>query len=520
MGRREIASCPRCGTPAISWAGAGLCPVCLLSGARNDPAPTQIGDYDILEELGHGNEGVIYRARHRKIDRVVALKMIRTGRLASDADRERFVAGIQAAATLAHPNIVPIYEVGEHAGSAFFTMPVFRGTLRRQMDCKRADPKVASALVATVARAVHHAHERGVLHRDLKPDNILMDEDGAPHVADFGVAKRLGEQGLTEPGVVIGTRAYMAPEQARGDVAAITTAVDQFSLGIVLYELLTGEPPLATQAGDIEPPSPRARVPTVPRDLEAICLKCIAREPGARYDSVAALAIDLEHFVRGEPPVAGPPNLVARAWRFSRRHRLAVTACAATMILLAMTAASAVLVARAQESSALQANSFAAEALAGEVAFYLQAQLDDVVKLASDPEISSQDGAAGDVAEVWLTRQRDRTRFENLWLLDQAGKPIAVTEPAPVAANRGATPPTDPRPYLRRLYDWRDPFESRRYAGRLHLSRARGGSRRPLQVCRLGTVLRCPRNVARCRRGHHSHQSDRVQQGSSRRARR
>jgi serine/threonine-protein kinase len=415
------------------------------------PLPTHIADYEIVEQLGRGGMGVIYRARHQTIGHTVALKVIRAGELASDEERRRFVAEVKAAAALAHPNIVPVYGVGEHAGCPFFTMPVFPRTLRDQMD-DRLEPSAAAALIATVARAVQHAHDRGVLHRDLKPENILVDEHGQPHVADFSVAKRIGEPGLTEPGMMIGTRAYMAPEQARGDGPAITTAVDQYSLGIVLYELLTGELPFDPEVTrEVEPQSPRLLAPAVPRDLDAVCLKCIAREPGERYGSVAELADDLECIVRGEPPAAGPPNLAARAWRLARRHRLAVTASASTiaLALLVTIAASAVWVARAQEHSALKANEFAAEALTGEVASYLQTQVDAVVKLASDPEISGKLSSGTNGAMPWLADARTHGQFENLWLFDTAGTLIAQTD----------GPPGNPNKTLGELYYWRDYFQ-------------------------------------------------------------
>jgi serine/threonine-protein kinase len=431
----------------------------LLAGALDGPPPTHIADYEILEQLGRGGMGVIYRARHQTIGHVVALKVIRAGELASDEERRRFVAEVKAAAALAHPNIVPVYGVGEQAGCPFFTMPVFPSTLRDRMDHRLA-PGDAAALIATVARAVQHAHERGVLHRDLKPENILVDAHGQPHVADFSVAKRIGEPGLTEPGVIIGTRAYMAPEQARGDGPAITTAADQYSLGIVLYELLTGELPFDPQAArEAALPPPRSLVPIVPRDLEAVCLKCIAREPGERYGSVAELADDLERIVRGEPPAAGPANFAARTWRLARRHKLAVAASAATIVLLVIIAASAVLVARAQEHSALQANAFAAEALSGEVASYLQAQIGDVVKLASNHPVISSTLASEQNAAVWLTEARKygNTQFENVWLFDTEGRLIAQTD----------GPKENPHKNIGKDYCWRDYFQ-----GATHLVRS------------------------------------------------
>lgn len=453
MAEGEPARCDRCGTPARPGAADGLCPGCLLAGGLEEPPPTFVSDYEILDQLGRGGMGVIYRARHREFGQVVALKVIRAGELADDDERRRFVAEIRTAARLSHSNIVPVHAIGEHAGCPFFTMPVFPRTLRDLM-ATRFDPVPAAALVATVARAVHHAHDRGVLHRDLKPENILVDEAGQPHVADFSVAKRLDEPGLTAPGVVIGTRDYMAPEQARGDGAAITQAADQYSLGVLLYELITGWLPSHGQAtSDAEPRSPRIVAPGVSRDLATVCLKCLAREPGERYRTVGELADDLERVARGEPPAAGPSYLLARAWRFARRHRLAVTASASTLVLLVFIAASALLVARAQEHSAMQASAFAAEALAGEAASYLQTQVNDVVKLASDVELPHQLQAVPVDTAAWLMQRRDgNPRFENLWLFDTEGNLAAQTD----------GPPEEPYKNLGKSYVWRDYFKGAR----------------------------------------------------------
>jgi serine/threonine-protein kinase len=288
-----------------------------------------LGDFELLEEVARGGMGIVYKARKRSLNCLVALKVIQAGRLASEAEKQRFLLEAEAAANLDHPNIVPVYEI-DRAEGLFFTMKwVEGGSLSRHVPQLVNDPRAAVRLLATVATAVHEAHRHGYLHRDLKPTNILIDLTGRPYLTDFGLARRVGAaSSLTQSGAVLGTPSYMAPEQAAGKGKEVGPPADVYSLGAVLYELLTGRPPFRAgtvmetlvQVLERVPSPPRLHRAGVPPELEAICLKCLEKDPGHRYPSAAALAEDLERSLRGEEVEAMRPGLWLRFQRWTRRE--------------------------------------------------------------------------------------------------------------------------------------------------------------------------------------------------------
>jgi WD40 repeat protein len=422
--RRDIGAALREETPPGGGPAAGV------PGAA---APIGVlGDYELLEELGQGGMGRVYKARQRSLDRVVALKVIRAGAPAAAADRLRFRTEAEAAARLDHPNIVPVYEVGEHDGHPYIAgRYVEGGPLSRHLDRFRDAPRAAAGLVAALARAVHHAHQRGVLHRDLKPGNVLLEwragHAGAPvpHVADFGLARLLDhDSALTRTGDLVGTPSYMAPEQASGG-AAITTATDVYGLGAILYALLTGRPPFAAptvletleRVKGREPDSPRRLNSKVDRDLETICLTCLAKDPRRRYASALALAEDLESWLGHRPIAARPASARDRLAKWVRRRP-----AAAAFIGLGAAVVLAVLAGSLWHAHVL------GEALADsdrlrQEGVVREAHLRDLVYVA-DMRLAKEAWDSGDLPHLGalLERQRpaegeaDRRGFEWYWL--------------------------------------------------------------------------------------------------------
>src|SRR6266436_602680 len=289
----------------------------------------ELGDYELLEEIGRGGQGVVFRARQKSLNRTVALKVISLGQWASKAHLKRFRREAEAAASLDHPCIVPIYEVDERDGSCYFSMKFVEGgqldevTRREPMPIRRA-----VELIAKVARTVHYAHEHGILHRDIKPGNILLDAKGEPHLTDFGLARLVeSESSVTHTLDILGTPSYMAPEQAVGNNTAVGNATDVYGIGAVLYQLLTGHPPFAGGATyetirlllDTEPRQPRLLNPKIDRDLSTICLKCLEKDPKRRYSSALALAEDLERWLKHEPILARHAGIFTRGKKWVRR---------------------------------------------------------------------------------------------------------------------------------------------------------------------------------------------------------
>ena len=332
-------SCHRCGEPLAGAELSGNCPRCLaallLSPEPADPVETtpqpvirRLGDYELLEEVARGGMGVVFRARQVSLDRIVAIKVLRDAWLATPVQVKRFRAEAANAAKLKHPNIVAVHEVGEQGGQNYFAMDLIQGTNLAELTRDGPlPPRRAAELVKKVAEAVQHAHQEGVLHRDVKPSNVILDAQGEPHVTDFGLARPMDdESSLTLTGQVLGTPGYIAPEQAKGG-GTVGPAADIYGLGALLFHLLTGRAPFVgasaaetlTQVLQQEPLSPRLLNPAVPVDLAAVCLKCLAKSSGHRYGSARELAEDLKQFLEGQATRARPAGAVQRTVRWARR---------------------------------------------------------------------------------------------------------------------------------------------------------------------------------------------------------
>ena len=298
--------------------------------ARDHGRAVEFGDYELLEEIGRGSQGVVYRARQKSLNRTVALKIIALGHWASEAHVKRFRREAEAAASLEHPCIVPIYEVGERDGACYFSMKFVKGgQLDEVVKREPMPPRRAAELIVKLAHTVHYAHEHRILHRDIKPGNILLDAKGEPHLTDFGLARLVeSESTVTRTLEVLGTPSYMAPEQAAGKNIELTAATDIYGLGAVLYQLLTGHPPFAggttyetvRQVLETNPRRPRLWNSKIDRELETICLKCLEKDPKRRYPSALAVAEDLEHWLKHEPIRAKPTGFFTYGRKWVRRN--------------------------------------------------------------------------------------------------------------------------------------------------------------------------------------------------------
>src|SRR6266581_4871874 len=360
--------CGKCGAKIFADAPQEFCSACLLEtglrlldnqdeDATNPPRLPRIGrttrsakmlgdfgDYELLEEIGRGGQGVVYRARQKSLNRTVALKVIGLGYWATEAHLKRFRREAESAASLEHPCIVPIHEVGERDGSCYFSMKFIEGG-QLDEEVRRTPMSIRQAveLITKVARTVHYAHEHHILHRDIKPGNILLDQQGEPHLTDFGLARLVEtESTVTRTMEVLGTPSYMAPEQAAGNNAVVTSPTDIYGLGAVLYQLLTAHAPFAGGTTyetirlvlDTEPRQPRLLNPKIDRDLNTICLKCLEKDPKCRYASALALAEDLERWLKHEPIRARRTGLVTRGRKWVRRNP-SIAVLVASLVALA-----------------------------------------------------------------------------------------------------------------------------------------------------------------------------------------
>jgi len=425
---------------SIPWdAPMGMCPECLFGVALETPQGSdRFGEYELLEEIDRGGMGVVYKAQHIRTHRVEALKRILNGELASEEEVYRFQLGAQAASSLKHPNIVTIYQVGEVDGRHYLTMEWMRGgNLATHIKRYQGDPRGVAEFMEKITLAVHYSHDHGILHRDLTPANILLDEKGNPYVTDFGLAKRLDHHGdrHTKSGIIAGKPAYMAPEQAQGQTP--TRAVDVYSLGVILFEMLTGKLPFEgkTTREILEkvvhqaPPDPRTIDSSVDADMATICLRCLEKHPENRYRSAIELARDLRKYLNGER--IKPGGKIERVWHWCKRKPLMTALIVEAAFLLVVATFAVFSGAAAQEKDrreeVLRANEYAARWVAGTVLFKLNGYRDAVAKAAREfprellPLLREEKIQKGGPMEAYcdkLKTTHESIRGENLVLQD------------------------------------------------------------------------------------------------------
>ena len=414
----------------------------LLVGGEGE----RFGEYELIRVLGRGGMGTVYEARLAGTSLRVALKVLKPAECEGAEASRQLREEVENTASLRHPNIVPIYHVGEHAGQPFYTMELIEGgSLDQHLDRYRGHFAKAARLLASTARAVHHAHQRRILHRDLKPGNILLDAAGEPHIADFGLATRLDEAGTaTDSGAPAGSLPWMAPESVRGE-ATLSTAIDIWALGVILYELLTGVRPFGgSDAREVrqailqrQPPAPRAVNSSVPRDLDAVCRRCLHKDPEGRYESATALAFELERWLRDEPVRARRAGRTERVARWCRRNPGLAIGSTLLLVLLLAGLEAALAMTRDQEQKLRVAvcrnNEFVARHVASSVLGRLEQLSEPVLAAAGDDDLRRACGHAK-IAEAQAVLERhfqDRSRlsFATVYLLDPDGKLVALVAP-------------------------------------------------------------------------------------------
>ncbi len=444
-------------------------------------APGQpFAGYQLLERIGEGGMGIVYKARQPSLNRIIALKLLRSGAWAGETEIKRFHREAQSAARLAHPNLVAIHEVGEENGQHFFSMEFVEGSSLAQVIHRTPlPPERAARYVRIIAEAIQYAHDRGVLHRDLKPSNVLIDATDQPRVTDFGLARQIDSEprdtnaephsSLTLSGAILGTPSYMPPEQAQGRRQMIGPTSDVYSLGAILYDCLTGRPPFRAdtpvdtlrQVVESEPAAPRLLNRKVPRDLEPICLKCLAKEPGQRFRTARELAEDLSRFLRGEPIRARPVGAWNRGWRWSRRNPVMAALGASLVLVLALLAVAALRF----RADAIDFVEQGAKFAANSVSLELMERGMFVQTLSTHHELRAF-LARGDREGLtnWLNAAYGRSksaggrRFENYLLLDNTGQAVARS---PQGTNN-APPGRGVRDYFQGAFN-RSPYFSRIY---------------------------------------------------------